>query len=97
MPGAETRNAVRPWRATCTGSPAGYETQVYDNVAAWILAENGSTLMPPHHNLVTRDWQDEDVPGSPVFAGGADPVSYEGFFLVEMRFRGARFGATSAA
>ena len=89
------------------GSPAGYETQVYDNVAAWILAENGSTLMPPHHNLVTLDWQDEDVPGSPTFAGGPDPVSYEGFFLaadspgkdaasdgkdIGIRPRGAGFG-----
>jgi hypothetical protein len=89
------------------GSPAGYETQVYDNVAAWILAENGSTLAPPHHNLVTADWQEEDVPGSPSFAGGPDPVSYEGFYLaadsagknaasdgkdIGIRPRGAAFG-----
>jgi len=91
------------------GSTPGYETQVYDNVAAWILAENGSTLMPPHHNLVTRDWQDEDVPGSPSFAGGPDPATFEGFYLaadspgknaasdgkdIGVRPRGAAFGVS---
>jgi Right handed beta helix region len=61
---------------------AGRDTVVTDNVASDISLQNGSAVGARHHNLLGAGTAlDGDLRGSPRFAEGADPTTYDGFRL----------------
>ena len=65
------------------GDDPGVGTVVMDNVATAISQQNGSSLTRRGGNLLRRGVEAGDVRGAPVFVGGADPTSYEGFRLAK--------------
>jgi hypothetical protein len=52
-------------------------TTVVDNVASRIDLLDGSTLAARHHNLLRQSAGSGDMLGTPVFAGGVNPATYE--------------------
>ncbi len=64
-----------------TADDAGRNTQVYDNIATFIDIGNGSTASRRDHNMVRQSAGSGDFVGIPMFAGGANPTTWEGYKL----------------
>ncbi|RKQ94110.1 hypothetical protein C8N24_3987, partial [Solirubrobacter pauli] len=67
-----------------TTMPAGTGTVVVDNIATEILLQSGSTVAQRRNNLLRRNATSSERTGVPIYAGGADPSSYEGFLLTAL-------------
>jgi hypothetical protein len=63
------------------GTPPGWDTLVVDNIATEITTNNGSTMQPSHHNLLSALAGPLDTLGSPLYVGGEHPKVYEDFAL----------------
>jgi hypothetical protein len=61
--------------------PAGAGTVVEENVASEIGVSNGSKAVSIKNNMLRFGIRDRNFFGIPVFLGGADPASFDGFQL----------------
>ena len=61
--------------------PAGKGTIVVDNIATLIALNDGSTAARIDHNLVRKGARAGDISGWPIFVGGANPSTWNGFEL----------------
>jgi parallel beta-helix repeat protein len=60
---------------------AGRNTHVYDNITTRVLLQSGSTAARRDHNMVRQNAGPGDFVGVPVFVGGANPTTYDGYRL----------------
>jgi hypothetical protein len=82
-------NAKCAYNAVCgqiylgrkSADPAGRGTVVVDNIATMISVNDGSAVAERHHNLVRSGAAAGEIAGSPTYAGGASPTTWEGFRL----------------
>ncbi len=64
-----------------TSDPVGTGTQVYDNVAYVVSLQNSSTAAVNRNNMLRSGVSGQNFSGVPVFEGGSNPTTWEGFKL----------------